>query len=231
MPTTVVYSFGFGDGHKEDVRLDVATDWRTATPRDQDKGWVSLAHNQCPHCPLPATGDCPFAVALASFARHFEPYYSYEPVQVEVTTAIRKVRAERDLQHAMASLVGLVGATSGCPRLRFFRPMAHFHQPFASEEETLFRAFSIHLLGRYLSEGGKSCIHPDFETLRQDYQGAALVNRCMAERIRGTFHSDALVNALVILNTYAEAAPVVIEERLAELAYIFIPPPDDAPGP
>ncbi|KAF0113685.1 MAG: hypothetical protein FD149_2068 [Rhodospirillaceae bacterium] len=57
--------------------------------------------------------------------------------------------------------------------------------------------------------------------LRRHYEAAGLVNQGMAERIRSAFQKDAVVNALVILDTFAQAAPCVIEEKLEELRYLF----------
>ena len=47
-------------------------------------------------------------------------------------------------------------ATGGCPALAKLRPMARFHLPFATREETLFRSASAYLLGQYfLKERGE----------------------------------------------------------------------------
>lgn len=218
--SAVTYRFHFPDGRREEVRLDFLPDM-TVRHRCDEPAWTRLDNYRCGHCPLGETGTCPFASALAPFTAQFEDFYSYEPVRVEVLTPHRTITAECDLQHALASLLGLVGATSGCPHLAFFRPMARFHLPFASEEETLYRAFSAHLLGRYFASGDGCRVQADFDLLRTEYEAAARVNRGMAERMRAAFTRDAVVNALVVLDTFAQAAPMVIEDRLEELAYIF----------
>ena len=133
----------------------------------------------------------------------------------------RTVVAERPLQDAMASIMGLIGATSGCPHLDFFRPMARFHLPFASEQETLVRAFSIHLLGEYLRAGGEGEIAIGVQGLNTRYRAVATVNQSMAERLRAAFERDAGVNAIVILDTFARAVPFVVEEALRELRPLF----------
>lgn len=213
---TITYGFHFDDGHHEQVTLRF--DDHMVVQDRAETAWTGLDHHRCDHCPLPATGQCPFATAMASFIAPFDAHYSYDEVDIEVTTDRRIIRARRALQHGLASLLGLVGAASGCPHLAFFRPMARFHLPFASEEETLFRAFSTHLLGRYLDQGSAD---NDFQGLDRFYHAAALVNRTMADRVRGAFGKDAVVNALVVLDTFAQAVPYVIEERLDELRHIF----------
>jgi hypothetical protein len=211
----VTYRFRFSHGRLETVALtfsaDMVVEQRAHAP------WASLSAQRCPNCPLEPEGACPFAAALVPFAARFDDVFSYERVQVEVETDLRTIVAERALQHGLASLIGLIGATSGCPRLAFFRPMARFHLPFASEEETLVRAFSFHLLGHALNGGG-----PDFADLAEHYRGAALVNRAMADRLRSVLTHDAIVNALVVLDTFAQAVPFVIDEQLEEFAPLFV---------
>ena len=50
------------------------------------------------------------------------------------------------------SLIGIYMVTSGCPIMDKLRPMARFHLPFASTEETIYRAISTYLLGQYFLE-------------------------------------------------------------------------------
>lgn len=212
---TLSYIFTFDDGGE--VRLQLNFDAHMRLEQHAEKDWTVLSFNRCPHCPLPDdAGHCPFATGLAPFLDAFDGRDSFQRVQVVVRTEQRLMASERALQHGLASLIGLIGATSGCPHLAFFRPMARFHLPFSSEEETLVRAFSLHLLGDWID--GRPMVLDD---LAADYLAAAQVNRAMADRIRAAFQRDAVVNALVSLDTYAQAIPYVIEERLAELAYIF----------
>lgn len=215
--TALAYVFRFADGHEVELKLRFDADMRLEQRAEET--WTSLDYHRCPHCPLPpGIRHCPFAAGLAPFLGGFDGLDSFARVQVMVRTAQRVIVAERAVQHGLASLIGLIGATSGCPRLDFFRPMARFHLPFSSEEETLVRALSMHLLDDLVN--GRP---PALDTLTADYEGAALVNRSMADRIRAAFRRDAVVNALVTLDAYAQAVPCVIEDRLEELAHIFPP--------
>ena len=180
--------------------------------------WTALDFAKCDHCPLVFSGACPFAESISIMLHHFGASVSFENSVVEVVTKQRTCVSHGALQNGIASLVGLLGATSGCPHLAFFRPMAHFHLPFATEEETLFRAISTHLLEQHIR--GETA---DLDYLRQRYEAAGLVNIGMATRLRSAFSGDAVVNGLIILDTFAQAAPYVIRDRLEELRYIFSP--------
>ena len=222
---TITYVFHLADGRTE--RIVLAFDPDTFLLRTEaavpDEGWTALDFHKCPHCPLAAAAhpQCPFAQALAGFIHHFDEFYSYEKVAVEVITALRTVSAERPLQDAMASVLGLIGATSGCPHLAFFRPMARFHLPFASEQETLVRVFSLHLLSEYMDRGGEGGVTVGVDGLEAKYRAVAQVNRGMADRIRAAFAKDAVVNAIIILDTFAQAVPFVVHEALKELRPLF----------
>lgn len=215
--TAFSYVFKFADGRE--LKFDLRFDAHMRLEQRAEEAWTSLEFHRCSNCPLPSdAGHCPFAAGLAPFLGGFDGLDSFARVQVMVRSAQRVVVAERAVQHGLASLIGLIGATSGCPRLEFFRPMARFHLPFASEEETLVRAFSMHLLEDLIN--GRP---PALDDLVADYEGAALVNRSMADRVRAAFQRDAVVNALVTLDAYAQAVPYVIEDRLEELVHIFPP--------
>jgi len=47
------------------------------------------------------------------------------------------------------------------------------------------------------------------------------VNSGMAERLRAGLSRDALVNGLIILDTFANPVPYVTDRSLAEIRYIF----------
>ncbi len=231
----VAYVFHLGGGRSETIELvfskqSLLLKGTEGRPREE---WTDLGFHACRHCPLNAATSpaCPFARALSAFIHRFDEFYSYEKAVIEVITPQRRVLAERPLQHGMASLIGLIGATSGCPHLAFFRPMARFHLPFATEEETLCRAFSFHLMGQYIHGGGDGQEPISLEGLCRHYEAAALVNQGMADRIRAAFTKDAVVNAIVILDTFAQAAPCVIEEKLDELRYIFDATDDEGEKP
>lgn len=221
---SITYRFTIDGGTTETVTLTMGhADFVITPPAEPPPAWTALSFHPCENCPLPPEDGavCPFARALSGFIERFDCYDSFQMADVEVITPQRTISSRRPLQQGMAGLVGLAGAASGCPVLAFFRPMARFHLPFATEEETLLRTFSSFLLGRYLQEGGNGAVCIDVEGLRAHSAAAATVNRGMADRIRAAFTKDAVVNAIVILDMFAQAVPYVLKDALAELRYLY----------
>jgi hypothetical protein len=223
--SAIDYKFHLPDGRVETISLSFSpVDFDLLLPSTHGReAWTALEFHQCPNCPLSIadTKDCPFARALSGFVHGFDEFYSYESAVIEVTTEQRTIVGRQPLQAGMASILGLVGATSGCPHLAFFKPMARFHLPFASEEETLVRSFSMHLLAEYLRCGGAGDHVIGLSELQSHYRAVAAVNAAMAERIRAAFDKDVVVNAIIILDTFAQAAPWVLDKSLAELKPLF----------
>lgn len=222
---TICYRFHLPSKVTEEISLDF--DRRSFQlrfpPVSEEAAWAALDFHKCSHCPLKPEQSpfCPFAQALSRYIVRFDAFYSYENAVVEVVTGQRTVVAHGALQQGMSSLNGLIGATCGCPHLAFFRPMARFHLPFASEEETLYRVFSTHLLGQFIEAGAESGTPISLAGLQAGYEAASRVNQGMSDRLRAAFSRDAVVNGLIILDTFAQAAPYVIKEKLEELRYLF----------
>jgi hypothetical protein len=218
----ITYRFHLARGVEEIVlRFDAQSFQLLRDDSAQPKEWARLDFQQCPHCPLtPAQSPlCPFADPLSDFIEGFDEFWSYETAVIEIITATRTVVGHKPLQHGMASLIGLIGATSGCPHLAFFRPMARFHLPFARDDETLYRVFSMHLLEAYLK--GEPLTDATWQGLRERNHAATQVNRAMVKRIRAAFHKDVVLNALIVLDSFAQSVPYVIEDRLDELRQMF----------
>jgi hypothetical protein len=221
---SITYRFHLPDGVAEiELHFDPATfrlrhDDAAAAPP-----WAALGFHQCPHCPLRADESplCPFAHGLSGFVERFDEFNSFDEATIEIVTETRTVVATRSLQQGMASLLGLIGATSGCPHLAFFRPMARYHLPFARDDETLYRVFSMYLLGRYLTEVEPLKGAAAMDGLRALHEAATTVNRSMADRVRAAFSRDVVVNAVVILDMFAQTVPYVIEDGLVELRAMY----------
>lgn len=218
----ITYRFHLARGAEEIVlRFDAPTFQLQRNITDQPKDWARLEFHQCPHCPLTPEQSplCPFADTLSGFIERFDEFWSYETAVIEIVTATRTIVGHKPLQHGMASLIGLIGATSGCPHLAFFRPMARFHLPFARDDETLYRVFSMHLLEAYLK--GEPLTNATLQALADRNQAATAVNRAVVKRIRSAFHKDVVLNALIVLDSFAQSVPFVIEDHLDELRQMF----------
>ncbi len=222
---SISYVFAFEDGSREvfELTLDVGTlELKNATPAELPP-WTELGFHQCPNCPLrPETEPhCPAAAHLVNVTRGFERVLSFERVQVEVVTIDRTITQEMAAQQAIGSLMGLLMAVSGCPHMSFFRPMARFHLPWATGEETTYRAASMYLLAQYfLRRAGKES-DPELEGLLKIYQQVRAVNRAFVERLRAATREDSAINALVLLDMHALTLPFAVDESLKELRHLF----------
>ena len=224
---TIRYCFRLPDGSEEifGFELDGQRIELVGNIPETLPAWTILHFHQCPHCPVSADRqpNCPIAVNLANIVTRFDRLLTYEKIRIDITTAERIVSQDTTVQEGISSLMGLVMATSGCPHTAFFKPMARFHLPFASEEETIYRAASTYLLGQYFAkkEGGNADL--ELEGLTQIYQNMHIVNTSMEERLRGASRKDSTINAIVFLDMYALTLQHVIEGSLEELRHLFTP--------
>lgn len=187
--------------------------------------WTRLSFAQCASCPLTTdiSPSCPVAVNLAPIVQRGEKLLSFDQVDLQVTTAERTILQKTTAQRALCSLMGLVIAGSGCPHTAFFKPMARFHLPLASEEETIFRATATYMLAQYFVKNGDAQADFNLEKLTDIYRTIQEVNLAMAKRVRSASKTDSSVNAIILLDMYAKALPYVIKQSLEELRYLFEP--------
>ncbi len=205
------------------VVIDAETLEIATPPVQPPPNWTLLDFKQCSHCPLhPAqTPLCPLAAQLAGLIDRCSALISYEKVSVTVTTPQRSIVKDTTAQRAVGSLMGLLMAVSGCPKTRFFRPMARFHLPFADEDETVFRSTSSYLLGQYLRKAAG--LEPDFdlEGLRQIYDDIQTLNADFSVRLGHAVEQDASMNALVFLDLLAQYLTFGIDESMSSLRPMF----------
>jgi hypothetical protein len=163
------------------------------------------------------------AVRLIGLVEATRNVTSHDIVRAEVELEGRTVQKTTTAQTAVSSLMGLLAATSACPRIQFLAPMARFHQPFATEKETIYRAVSTYLLSQFLlaQEGGT----PDWELrgLREAYAALEEVNRAMLGRLAAASPNDGPLNALVVLDSLGRLLQLSLESALAELLPVFRP--------
>lgn len=184
--------------------------------------WTALDFHQCPNCPLEAARQprCPAALRLAPALEKCAAL-APGPVHAEVTTPDRSFSAQLPLARALSSLVGLIMATSGCPRTRFLLPMARFHLPFATDDETLYRAASMYLLGQYYH--AKQGHPPDVELdgLAALYRELQVVNTAMTARLKASATESRAAQALVSLDLFSHSLPFDIKSSLARIRRLF----------
>lgn len=220
----IQYSFLFEDGSRKefDVSLECGG-LNCAADGPTLPDWVSLRQNQCPSCPLSSetTPCCPAALQLAHVVTSFADCTSFEEVSVTVRTEQRTYTKRITLQLGVSALIGLVMATSGCPVLEYLKPMARFHLPFASAEETEYRMVSMYLVAQ-LKRQAKG-LDPDWsmEGLKGIYAKVTEINASFAKRLREAASNDANMNALVNLDCFAKSAPWVVKTKLNDLDPLF----------
>jgi Domain of unknown function (DUF6901) len=222
MAVKLVYRFQFPDGRTES--LQVGPDL-PGEPQADLPAWTELGFHQCGNCPLSTsdTAHCPMAVRLVRLVDLFERVRSYDDVTAQVESEERTVTKRTSVQRVLRSLMGLLTASSGCPRVNFLKPMAHFHLPFSSTEETVYRVVSTYLLAQYfLRQQGKAA-DAGLDGLKAHYRQLQQVNAGMAKRL-GAIRaqgSDGTVNALVLLDLFAQSMPDSIDAQLEELQPAF----------
>ncbi|CAM2005847.1 DUF6901 family protein [Acanthopleuribacter pedis] len=221
----VRYHFIFPDGRFKVFRLDLAEGFvlRERRLKRPLPAWVALGFHQCPNCPLSTkeVPHCPLSVGLVELIESSVNLRSYDEVRVEVHMKSRTVIFNAAMQKALSSLMGLIIPLSGCPHTAPFKPMARFHLPHATVEETIYRVTSMYLLSQYLRHvDGKDAVF-DLSGLREIYQHVHVVNRFVSERIRAIVEEDASVNAVIILDMFSQVLPMSLEQTLEELKPLF----------
>lgn len=223
--SVVTYRFFASDNERLSVELEFdEKTYRLKLPESATRpDWTRLDFERCPNCNLPDNQPyCPAALAMAQFLPQFESKVSYEKAVVEVDMPTRSVVSKTTFQHGMAALIGLVLASSGCPRTRFLRPMAKTHLPFATDQETVFRTLAVHLLRQCVAAGSGAPLTVTFDDLKQNYQQLSRVNSAMSERIRAAITRDAAVNAVIILESFTMIAPENIDYGFEDIQELFV---------
>ena len=226
-PIFVEYRFQLED-MQEDVyyfEIDAQNLQVVGTPQKDLPDWTGLQYQQCPNCPLDSrqVTVCPAARNMVGLVNRFDQLLSYDEARVLVRTAERTVFSVTTVQRGVCSLMGLLMAASDCPLTAFFKPMARFHLPFASTEETIWRATTTYVLSQYfLCKEGRT---PDlvFKGLSKLYNEIQTVNYAFAKRLRSACRQDSMVNAIILLDMFARSMPSAIDESLEELHHLFSP--------
>ncbi len=218
------YTFKFKD-EKIQFRIDLDPDTLNYVhPQPLETAeWAKLENEQCENCPLKSDSQpyCPIALNLVNILPKFYDIFSYTEVDVTVDTPDRSFFARTTLQRALGSMLGIYMVTSGCPVMAKLKPMVRFHLPFATVEETVFRAASTYLLGQYFKHKNQLPADWSMEGLAQIYEEVQKVNMAMADRLRSIPAKDANINALIVLDVFAKEMPMNLEMSLKPLEYLF----------
>ena len=185
--------------------------------------WTELSFRQCPHCPLNEVKNshCPVALHLHDIVERFHGTRSIDKVELEVLTEERRVIQNLDIQTAIASILDLVLPTCGCPKTEHLKPLARFHLPLASEEETVFRVTGMYLLAQYFLSHTSSKAGINFDGLIQIYKDLHILNKAIASRLHEATQSDSVKNAFALVDVYSVLVPLLVEDQLVEMRGFF----------
>lgn len=225
-PVTIVYRVTLRDGVKEEFRYDMDGETFDIVPSRREgklPAWTELAFRQCPNCPLKPElhPHCPVALQLHGIVDRLHATRSIDVVNVEVETEQRTVSRKTELQNALSSLLTLVFPVSGCPRTEGMKPLARFHMPLASEEETVFNVSGMFLLAQYFVNLKNRNGVLSFDGLIAMYGDLHVVNKHVASRLKEVTSSDSLKNAITLLDMYSSLVPMLLQDQLVEIRRFF----------
>lgn len=205
------------------VDMDRQTLELIQSPLPEVPFWAALDYYRCPNCPLDGakTPHCPLCIALVPVVDRFGGVLSCDVVDVEVDAGERRISQNTTVQRALGSLMGLIMAVSGCPLTAFFKPMARFHLPLATEVETMYRAFAMYRLAQYYTRMAGGDSDTGLEGLKRIYENIHQVNLSVAKRIRNATCTDSSINAVVVLDMFTKSVPYDIDDSMASIRDLF----------
>ncbi|MDH3325317.1 MAG: hypothetical protein OEM38_01210 [Gammaproteobacteria bacterium] len=222
--TALQYQLKFSDGNTIEYEFIDEGMLKLKQPENLPiESWMKLSYHQCENCPLSEDTHpaCPVAQNLSVLIKDWSQIISHDNVDLLVSSPQRNVTASTTAQQSLSSLLGLVMATSDCPHTQFFRPMAKFHLPLASSEETSFRAFSSFFLKTYFESPDPSNLKINLEELKAVYENMHTVNIHMKQRLESAVEEDAALNAVVRLDLFALNMPYFMDKELEKLRPLF----------
>lgn len=185
--------------------------------------WAELEVSKCSNCPIKGEVYCPAAVNIHDMVSRTKQNISHEEVKVVVKTKERAYVKKTDLQSALFSLMGMALATSRCPHFKFLRPMAIFHLPFSTIEDTLVRTIGFYLTNKYFKlQTGETDDKIEIEGLKKQYDELENVNKGLAERINLATKGDANKNAIVTLNLFAQMFDMASRQDFSMIKKFFV---------
>ena len=226
-PLVISYQFDTEGGTHAVFDLELDPDTLELPMAEGDlPEWTALEFSQCPNCPLNSDEHprCPSAAHLPRLIQSFNHLVSHDQVRVEVVTVERTFVQTVSMQKGIGTLMGLIMATSGCPITAFFRPMARFHLPFSTQDETIFRASSAYLLADYFRTRASGKFPDwDLEGLTEVYGRVHALNKAFFERVKVAARTDSSLNALVHLDMFALMLPLQAKREFPAIMKYFKP--------
>jgi hypothetical protein len=152
---------------------------------------------------------------------NFMDLFSYHDCTVTCETAERSYFKKTSVMEGLSAIFGVVMATSDCPIMEFLKPMARFHLPFSTIEETTVRTASMYLLAQYFRHRDQPGMKFDFKILEKHYTRVQQVNEGLLRRINSVSSEDADKNAIITLHSLSQFLSMEIDYSLGGLEPIF----------
>ncbi len=226
-PFYINYQFQFLDGGLATYQIALSPDSLSLIHEDGDQEaaeWTKLDYEQCHCCPLTPEihPRCPIAVNIMELVESFKNVFSYHDCTVVCETAERTYSKKTSVMEGLSAIFGVIMATSDCPVMEFLKPMARFHLPFATIEETTVRSASMYLLAQYFKHKDQPGMKFDFKTLENHYSQVQDVNEGLLRRITSISSEDADKNAIITLHSLSQFLSMEIDYSLSGLESIFV---------
>lgn len=223
------YQFQFEDDYTKNYHIVLDPETLSLIPpehRHKPQDWTHLKYKQCRNCPLNIDSHpfCPIAVNIMELVEAFKDVLSHHNCMVVCETEDRTYFKNTSIMEGLSAIFGVIMATSDCPIMNFLKPMARFHLPFSSVEETTVRTASMFLLGQYFKYKDQWHKKMNFKTLENHYAQVKLVNEGIIKRISSVSKKDADKNAIVTLHSLSLFLSMEIDYSLSSLEYIFNTP-------
>ncbi len=220
------YVFNFQEKSVKEyiIRLDPVSLALIRDDADQDLAdWTRLDYEQCDCCPLSpeAHPRCPIAVNLMELVDEFKEVFSYHDCRVVCETMERTYSKKTSVMEGLSAIFGVIMATSDCPVMEFLKPMARFHLPFSTIEETTVRTASMYLLAQYFRHRNKPGMNFDFSILEKHYTKVQQVNEGLLKRINSVSSEDADKNAIITLHSLSQFLSMEIDYSLGGVESVF----------
>jgi len=222
---TITYRITLADESTEvfDFNLNGSPSKLPADSNEEAPYWTELSYRQCSHCPLSTDEHkhCPVALQLHNVVSRLHDTKSIDTVALEVITEDRTVSQKTAIQRIIASMLELIYPTSGCPKTLWMKPLARFHTPLSSEEETVFRIASMYLLAQHFVKQNSDDSDLALDGLATIYQDMHILNTAVASRLQTATQSDSVKNAVTLLDMYSILIPILMEDNLVEMRSFF----------
>lgn len=219
----IEYIFTMDDGNIQNYKINFSRPRADKLKRTEYPAWTELTFKQCGNCPLNPKehSHCPVAIDAKEIILGFREILSCSTTHVRVITPEREYFKACDAQTGLRALIGFVMATSACPILSKMRGMAHYHLPFASIDEIVFRVTSSYLLGQYYAHQERGSADWELNGLKQHYKELLTLNYDFLQRIRAASEADSNLDVLSTLFSISSLLSVSLEPHLQKLKPLF----------